>query len=1056
MPLPRRDQKVDAAKRTIREAFEDLEGAIAPADSHDFGAATLESVQKAALDIENQLAARSSLRNMRRLLPLFSGLQHYSAVVEVLCNGTPYLPWIWAPIKLILKIASDYVEAFDQIIKAYSRIGDSLNRFRILDAAFSQNASFQLTLAVFYADILRFHKQAYTLVRRSCWKIFFLTSWGRFQRRFDNIIDDLKRHEEQIDKEASAHHISEAKDTRDKLEAWRQDALAKLACDEEEQTAGYLQNISTWLKLDDTDQTSIIDKFSTEGTKYPETCGWVLKNGTMASWLKPQPDSPFLWLQGNPGTGKSTIVGKLTTFLRASLPTPLVVTHYCTSSYPVSTQYDKMLRSLLFQLIHANDDLIAHIYWEYVVRKRMASVTALEKLIVTVVTALLGEPGQKLPIYVLLDGLDEVEAEKQCQVITLMRRVSSEAKARGAVLKILVSCRTSPLLEKFLRKQSMLSLSDEKRALEEAICTYSTHRLTADSHRLSQLGLRGFDLTEMGRNIARKADGMFLWARLVLDYVATNIFHSRHEITDAINTLPRELSQFYERILTNTMANFDPRSVERMRQILGWIAFAKRPLRKSEFRSALSFSIGNPTVDELVPSYIFDMCAPLVEQRRDSSFAFIHVSVKDYLQTTHSKLLITEENMIKEHGLATLTCLLSGLETFQAGYPDALRSLRVIKGLHGFHLYANEYWVEYIISLIRSHDAFSQYTALPKAIHDLSEKLDGLGEYSNVFESNEDLKLSDQGLDALKGYRGLYANARIALVARSKKELRDEFEYEARQDSGIALEHAEGLHGILLIYQATIMSILPLQDFPGVTVEELELFKREFRTSAYTCRFPLCPRATAGFERNELRLEHEATHIQRLHCQYAGCQYPPFTSTRALRNHEIKCHETVQGRKRIRGVLALPQHQLESSGQADRNEERLPKGSIKSLDPSSCPSVRPRSRPQKDEITMAQYHAYIEQPASSMHDGLPTVPLSPPDPISQQSHGYPRVQDFRPSEQAESTTLSKHVDHLPISKWRVKVYEKREDGWFDKGTGFCSTVVSSTYVLSLTEYTSKD
>ena len=87
----------------------------------------------------------------------------------------------------------------------------------------------------------------------------------------------------------------------------------------------------------------------------------------------------------------------------------------------------------------------------------------------------------------------------------------------------------------------------------------------------------------------------------------------------------------YERILTNTISNFDPRSVDRMRQILGWIAFAKRPLRKSEFRSAVSFSAGDPKVDELVPSYIFDMCAPLIEQHRDSSFTFIHVSVKEYM-----------------------------------------------------------------------------------------------------------------------------------------------------------------------------------------------------------------------------------------------------------------------------------------------------------------------------------------------------------------------------------------------------------------------------------------
>ncbi|KAL5313042.1 hypothetical protein ACEPPN_019469 [Leptodophora sp. 'Broadleaf-Isolate-01'] len=630
MPLPKRDRKVEAAKRTIREAFDDLSRAVSPEDSHDFSSVTLENVQNAALDIENQLGARSSLRNMRRLMPLFSGLQHYSAAIEVLCNGTPYLPWIWAPIKLILNVASDYVEAIEQIIKAYSRIGESLNRFRVLDATFSQNASFQQTLAVFYANILRFHKQAYTFVRRSCWKVLFLSSWGRFQRRFDNIIDDLKRQEEQIDREANAYHIAEARDTRDKLEAWRQDALAKLARDEEEQTAGHLQTISTWLKLDDADQVAILDKLSTEGTRYPETCGWVLKNSTMVSWLKPQPDLAFVWLQGNPGTGKSTIVGKLATFLRTS-PKSLVVTHFCTSSYASSTQYDKILRSLLFQLVNANDDLIAHIYWEYVVCKKMASVTTLEQLMETVVITLLGEPGQSQPIYVLLDGLDEVEAGKQRQVISLIRKVASGAKARGTVFKVLVSCRTSPLLEKVLKKQPVVSLSDEKECLEEAIWIYASHRLNADAYKLSQLGLRESDLTDLGRSVARKADGMFLWARLVIDYLATNIFHSCHEITAAIDTLPHKLSEFYERILTNTIANFDPRSVDRMRQILGWIAFAKPPLRKSEFRSALSFSAGDPKVDELVPSYIFDMCAPLIEERRDSSFTFIHVSVKEYM-----------------------------------------------------------------------------------------------------------------------------------------------------------------------------------------------------------------------------------------------------------------------------------------------------------------------------------------------------------------------------------------------------------------------------------------
>jgi hypothetical protein len=155
------------ARDTIKKAFEDLERTITPADSRSFHETTLQDVREAALDIENELAARQSLRNMRRLIPLFKGLEHYSKVVEVLCNGTPFLPWIWAPITLILRVAADYVNAFEQIIKGYSRMAESLGRFEILSDAFKGNSDFQQTLAVFYADILQFHKHAYTFVRRT-------------------------------------------------------------------------------------------------------------------------------------------------------------------------------------------------------------------------------------------------------------------------------------------------------------------------------------------------------------------------------------------------------------------------------------------------------------------------------------------------------------------------------------------------------------------------------------------------------------------------------------------------------------------------------------------------------------------------------------------------------------------------------------------------------------------------------------------------------------------------------------------------------------------------
>jgi len=88
-------------------------------------------------------------------------------------------------------------------------------------------------------------------------------------------------------------------------------------------------------------------------------------------------------------------------------------------------------------------------------------------------------------------------------------------------------------------------------------------------------------------------------------------------------------SRSYRKILTQILIHLDPRSVDRIKCILGWVAFSKRPLKKLEFLSAISFSAGNPEVAHLAPQYILDICGPLIEERRDSTLAFIHVSVKE-------------------------------------------------------------------------------------------------------------------------------------------------------------------------------------------------------------------------------------------------------------------------------------------------------------------------------------------------------------------------------------------------------------------------------------------
>ncbi|KAK6537155.1 hypothetical protein TWF694_011352 [Orbilia ellipsospora] len=890
MPLGKRNPAVEAAKRTIRIAFEDLENAISPADLRELKDITLQDVQKAALDIENQLGKRSSLRNMRRLEPLFSGLGYYSSIIEVLCNGTPYLSWLWAPVKLILKISSDYVDAFEHIIKAYSKIGECLTRFRLLGQVFSRNIDFQQTLAGYYANIVRFHKQAYGFVRRSCWKILFISSWGRFQRRFSTILDDMKRLEEQVEKEADVYHMAEAQIARQNLEALRQESLSRLAREEEEQSASQLRAIVTWLKLDDTDQAVILDKISNEGAEYGGTCSWVLKNTIVAAWLRAQPDTHFVWLHGSPGSGKSVLAGQLVNFLRKSMQNPLVVTHFCSCTHASSTQYDNILRWLIFQLLRCSDDLIEHICREYVVGKKMASVPILEQLFLLAANTVLGAPGQVHAIHIVLDGIEDLDMDKQRRLFSIMAKVSSGARVNGGVCKILISSRTTPLLEKLLGKKSIVTLTDEKAYLEDAISIYANGRLKANGSKWLQLGLQESDLVDISRSIAIKADGMFLWARLVLDYIASNMFYKREEITAAIKTLPRELSKFYERMFLSIISSFDMRSKKRLAEILGWVAFAKRPLRKFELQSALSFSAGNPDIEAIAPQFVFDMCAPVIEKRSDSTLAFIHGSVKEYLQSADCPVSITKEIAIREQCVSSLTCLLSGLHVFDPAYSDSSRRQRVLRGVFGFYAYANSYWVDLTLEFVRFFGHLNSHTSLATIAWNVSSKLEGVytapGDTFDEIDNKEYFYLWEN-------YRGLYLGAKAVLAARSGKNLGNIAEKKE-------LTPIQGLPDVFVNYQQTVESLLQIHHLSGITREEISLFHANFSSSAYICRFPTCLRSSVGFENNQKRLEHEATHNQSLKCLYPGCQFPSFNSSVSLRNHEISYHERVQVKKRIR------------------------------------------------------------------------------------------------------------------------------------------------------------
>jgi hypothetical protein len=79
----------------LNGAFRRLKDSVSPSDALLFQKTELKDVWDAAEEIQNSQRQRQSLQALSRIKPLLDSLQRYLRVIEVLCNGTPYLPWIW-------------------------------------------------------------------------------------------------------------------------------------------------------------------------------------------------------------------------------------------------------------------------------------------------------------------------------------------------------------------------------------------------------------------------------------------------------------------------------------------------------------------------------------------------------------------------------------------------------------------------------------------------------------------------------------------------------------------------------------------------------------------------------------------------------------------------------------------------------------------------------------------------------------------------------------------------------------------------------------------------
>jgi len=173
---------------------------------------------------------------------------------------------------------------------------------------------------------------------------------------------------------------------------------------------------------------------SAQDERAAETCEWILRHEIVEKWRTDPTHDGFLWVYGNPGTGKTIITGKMidsltSTTVQDRLRVPLLY-FFCNSKTGDirKNNVTAVLRSFLFQLwapLCEDDNFSSD--WDSILELNQNSsreLILLEKILTRVFS-------DAAPQYIVIDAVDECKETET--LVKAIRRLCASAKQKPKV-----------------------------------------------------------------------------------------------------------------------------------------------------------------------------------------------------------------------------------------------------------------------------------------------------------------------------------------------------------------------------------------------------------------------------------------------------------------------------------------------------------------------------------------------------------------------------------------------------------------------------------------------
>ncbi|KAF2471412.1 uncharacterized protein BDR25DRAFT_27092 [Lindgomyces ingoldianus] len=632
----------------------------------------LESLQKRCRDhLINQAAlARCCVRVDKirvRMEPFFEIIGIFAqSHADIACI-------VWGSLRLLFQLGENYVTFLEKICTMLDDMTDVLPAYeeyvgQIQSKYSKEGVDFAprllKALAFVYSDILDFCLGAVRILSpakgtRSKAKLVWGLCWRPFDVRFRAILERFNKHTQALDREMGSTSFNVMRQHCERIEYDMRKAREERAWqDERQMKRERVHDLREWIGAGDWE--SFYEELADR--RVTGSCGWLRYDPIYVSWKKamyPKNASQLhsginqdiLLVDAKPGYGKTFLCASLIEEYRrkrdlsinSTEPTAAFFLFNRLEQDAKKLQPDTAFRAILTQLLHAHeleDEVIDALSLIKHHNGRGQLEASFDEVLLLLHWLLDRYPNTIL----LFDGVDECWDEPA--FFRSLRKIigadsqpttTSSTPPRNARPGVILFARPTLSLPAWVAKRhcsihlnSAQNFVDIQSYLHEKIAELGEYGLLGDAHEISAIL----------ENACQFANGMFLWARLLIEYLSADGL-SVNDRREALNNLVRfeGLDQLYSLILQNLAKKLPPKSRVNLKAAFQWIGGALRPLHVDELPHAIvSTAEGTWNERDVIPNLkqsLTRMSGALLELAPDLTVRFTHTSVLEFLCGDH-------------------------------------------------------------------------------------------------------------------------------------------------------------------------------------------------------------------------------------------------------------------------------------------------------------------------------------------------------------------------------------------------------------------------------------